>query len=405
MADLPMRLVDVFSSPLGMMVLILAFLGIAGTIAWAFWDKQRAGHSATATNMPLTPVAPPMLNPNVTRPAIQTSVGSGADGGLRNIVIAIIGIVAVIIGAQFAIGRGGEQAGAQSAANNTPADDPINTASVPSSAPVLVDCDEGPVWTKRDEDRDVIVGIEREPIKSYVICAGRQSAQFDVIDFMAEEDGAFIFEPVWHPVDLPVLGTRNDEFYYKREFALSRDEFNMVAGPGSNVSDYDLFLAIGLAGWDIESGVADQRAANRGFHIARYVLEELRGEEDANDCRSPAVVYALSVGQYQPGGSTAAAENVAEATRKMVGAGTPVAQLTRQSAPILFGVRYLQKSEIVPKNETQAERRARAERQHRALIEDFLRSQGSSIAGFNLREFGTPQTLFVERACSRAAIQ
>ena len=40
-----------------------------------------------------------------------------------------------------------------------------------------------------------------------------------------------------------------------------------------------------------------------------------------------------------------------------------------------------------------------------ALIEDFLRSQGSSIAGFNLREFGTPQTLFVERACSRAAIQ
>ncbi|MEM9233594.1 MAG: hypothetical protein AAGA69_05070, partial [Pseudomonadota bacterium] len=263
---LPMRLVEAFTSPLGMTVLVLALLGIAGTIAWAFWDKQRSGQSSSgATQAPLKPAAPPLLNNEIMRPAAMTNVSGASDGVLRNILIAIVAIVAVIIGAQFIVGGKAEKAGQNVAATTTPPA-PTQTAYVPPRGESLVDCDEGPRWSSRDEDSEVFVGIEQEAIKSYIVCAERNSAQFDVIDFMAEEDGTFILNPVWHPVDLPILGTEQDLYYAKPQFALSRDEFDMVAGPGSRVSDYDLFVAIGLAGFDVDTGVA---AAFAGIELER----------------------------------------------------------------------------------------------------------------------------------------
>ena len=76
MADLPMRLVDVFSSPLGMMVLILAFLGIAGTIAWAFWDKQRAAVKMSSHLRRKRRRSSLSASPVATRPAVS---GASAD--------------------------------------------------------------------------------------------------------------------------------------------------------------------------------------------------------------------------------------------------------------------------------------------------------------------------------------
>lgn len=377
-------------SPLGMTVLVIAFFGIVATIVWAFWEKQRAGFSQNVSSDDnLRPVAPPQLKTELMSPSVTNSVSSGGAGDsvLRNILIAVLVIGALLVGLQYFLKGETETKVTKTETETKTADNGDGEQTFGEPVATKLPCDEGPIWTDRRGDSETFVGTEREPIKSYRICAGKQAATFDVIDFSAE--GQPLLQPVWKPKNEASLGTFNDDFYAKTEFVLSSDEFDMIAGPGAYLEEYDLFLAVGLAGFEIPEGVAVQRASNRGFHIARYVLDELRGELPVTDCASQATVYALSVGQYHPGGRIAAAEVISEGARAALEDSEPVGQMIRQSSPVLFGVRY-------------DTRTLAKDREPKALIEDFLRSQGADLAGFNLRDFGPHQTLFVEKACSGA---
>lgn len=391
MAGLFASLAEIFSSPLGLTVLVLAFIGIMATIAWAFWSRQPSGHSNEVAQESLTPVAPPMLAPEMIRPAAMNNVPAGGESVLRNILIALALIIAGMLGMQalFATPKDVAQIKEEAVENEAnPSQQASTEQSTPLPSSASLDCREGPVWVPVFEGLTTYQGEERQRIASYKVCAGPQAAWFDVIRFRSD-DGMPLVEPVWKAKNVAALGTGSydTEYYHKSEFVLSRDEFDMVAAPGTFVSEYDMFLAVGLAGFDVPDLVAEQRSANRGFHLARYVISEIRGDVPPTDCQSEAVVHALSLGQYQRGGSIAAAEDYTQAALAHLEDNEPIGQSVQQVAPVLLGIRYDPRTLLKDRNAD-------------ALIADFLRSQGANIAGFDLRDFGPRQTLFVERACS-----
>lgn len=386
------QLVAVFSTGTGLTVLSLAVLASVGIIVGFLWRHNRKPTQPSVTAIPAKVVPPPLLAPEIFRGGASSV--QPADNSLRNLLLGLLGIMAALVAVQFIFvgSRAKTPVAPPVIAQPKPTPGPTAPGSDIVATPVRanpLDCIEGPVRPDPEEHDGAVHYV---PI-SYRVCVGsRLAADFDLLNFRRE--GVELVEAAWMPAAYPLISAANQP----SSFGLDNETVDIVPAPGAAYEDYDVFLAVGMAGFDIDDAAASQRSANRAFHIARYVLNELRahpvsGDILPEDCRSPAQVYAVSAGRYTGGGNVAAAEDVANAAKARAAAkdGGALANTFDPVRPILIGLKFDKK--VAPRD-----------RDADAAIAAFMRSQGVNITGYNLRTFEPRQILFREEACPRAEI-
>lgn len=392
--SLPGRLAEAFMSPLGTAVLALAFLGIMTTIAWAFWDKRRAAKASDASYEPMNAVPPPLVQNTLMRGG-EAGDGKpakgGGDGIIKSVLIGMALVVAVMLGIQVLMAPKPAPSADEPADGADEGTEIADGTSAQTPQGPQYDCQTGWVTVPHSVDGKMPApGTTAEPIKSYKLCDGRQAAYFDLLSF--EADDKPVLHPYWYNTVDAALGTEGDKYYKKPKFRLSADEFDIIPVAGmkeQNMSykdNYDAYVSVGLAGFDVANDTARRLAESRAFHVARFVTSELEGDKPQTSCRKPVQVIAVSVGQYQGGGRYAAAEEPDSARRKAWGKGETFKQEPARPEPVLLGVRF--DKDTLP-----------ADYDVEELIRMFVRSEGGDIATFHLGTFEPVDILFDNKVC------
>ena len=129
---------------------------------------------------------------------------------------------------------------------------------------------------------------------------GRGSVRFDLLRL--RRDGKTLVDAAWDASNSPAVKDKLQD----RAFTLAPRDVDIVPATDlSSFKDYDAFLAVGMAGVNVDSNTAELRAINRGFHLGHFVINEIRGDRPRTDCAHPAIVYAISIGEYGAGGNVA----------------------------------------------------------------------------------------------------
>jgi hypothetical protein len=383
MTELVTRIAAVLASSVGLFAITVALLTIAGILLWAFWKRNDTPMAYKVDDIPAKIAPPPLLAPEMFKGG--AGVVEPRDNTLRNLLLGVVALMVVFVAVQFLTGGGDSPVGDNIADNVTWPDDavggPLTADDLPAPDYSRYACNEGPILP----DPDDYVGPFAYEATSYRLCAPRQAAVFDVLNLT--RDGADIVMPNWQSHSSRVLESASQA----APFTLDWERVDLKPGAGVTLRYYDAYLAIGMAGVDTADDSGRSKASDRGFAIARFIVDELRGGLAANDCAAGAQVYALSVGRYAGGGNVGAAEDVATAaaTLRKLGRDAGVARVLEPVQPVLLGVRF--DPQVPP-----------ADRDLDALVSDFMRSNGVEITGFNLRNFEPRQKLFVESACTGA---
>lgn len=365
MGSLLTQIAAVFSSPLGLAVLALAVLAVAGILLWAFWGQNDIPTTTKVENEPVKTVPPPVLAPTMFTGGSHAVVQK--EYTLRNIFLGVLGVGAVAVAisaitnrapmtsdvdhgifAENAHGQPGEYAqeqGPEGVIQQVSYEAAIPMATT-SAASAMVD----PLCVDEFTDMDGLMG--------YRVCTGDQAVMFDRIDFTRH--GAVLINASWNAYSGYTLSADNQPAPFAFDSHVS-----MRGAPEADINDYDAFVAIGLSEGMIGMGSDPARlSAERAYALGRYTLASLRGETDA-DCRSDATVMAISLG-FSEGYS------VTDGSMK----------------PVLLGVRF-------------DRRYSAADRDLEAAVAQFLRSRGTQITGYNLAGFNQRDVLFTEQACQR----
>ena len=203
-----------FSTPLGQFVLVLALLTIVGIVIWALWRRNTISRSPVIEAHPSETTKPPLLSPEL------FTGGSGPvdtqDNTLRNLLLAVVGLLVVFLAVQFLSGRGSKdddknkraeaslgdavaaQKTASTAGTGTSAGDSLPAKGVGVGYTVAdVKCAEGPldvdgkpVTMRTGDNLDTFDGrFSRFIPVSYQLCStGRPTVIFDAIEFKRNAD-------------------------------------------------------------------------------------------------------------------------------------------------------------------------------------------------------------------------
>lgn len=362
MGSLLLQAISVLGSPLGLAVLGLAILAVAGILLWAFWGQNRVPTRADIDAVPAETVPPPLLSPSMftggAHPVTQQ------DSTLRNALLGLIGLAAVFgayrmmtIDGSMAGGgnheaytathRGdtaylnGEDSFAQQASFSSPGPG-VSTAAVAATVDPV--CKDG--FTDEDER------------SGYRLCTDDQLVRFDRIEFL--RNGMMLLDANWNGGSGYSLTAANQP----TPFAFD-DHVAMRGAADIGLDQYDAFLAIGLAERSAGQNIdPNNLSAERAYSLGRYALTALRGETDA-DCTSRAKVMALSLG-------------------------TSNEYLARSGMmkPVLIGIRYDRRFAV-------------ADRDLNKAVSAFLQSRGTSITGYDLASFSARDVMFSKVACKR----
>ncbi|WOI53395.1 hypothetical protein [Parvularcula sp. LCG005] len=353
MASILNKIAAAFSSPLGLFVLTMAMLAVTALLLWAFWRKNDVQTSSTvAQEGPLPTAKPPLLSPNMFTAGSTTL--EPREMLIRNGLLTAMAVIAVMVVWQLATHRPVIVEQYDDVYADATYDDDVMVVTA-ASLPAV------PSYHGFDVSRLVCdEGILPASYgTSYRLCSPTQAAQLDIISFARE--GTALLDPSWTNSAGATVSAANQATPFRLD-----DTVEMVPAAGSNLGDYDAFIAIGLSDdASSDESASHQAAADRGFAVGRFVLDSLRGDVEA-DCTSNATVYALSV--------AAPAETMGDLTRLQ---------------PVLVGVKFDGRFNV-------------EDRDADALIDDFIRSQGARITGYNLRDYSGVRKLFSEKACNRA---
>lgn len=351
------QILGVFASPLGMFVLALAVLAAAYVVVFGFWKK---GHSPLDLSQlkSTAKVAPPAVDP--LPPQMKTGTTASVapeDYRLRNALLIFIGGLMAFSVWEFMLS--GDRAKTVDARQTAAVTEDAGQSAAAAVQPVQADysrliCAEGVV----DQDHPV----------SYRLCAPTQAAQFDVINLA--RGGMPLVDMAWTNGTLAVTAVNQ-----ATPFSLDPARVSLVPGAGADVDQYDAILALGV-GMPAQPVSAEEMqtapslahaaghvSAKRSFELARFVLESLRGEKEA-DCQANTQVVAISLGDAATGADPSTLR------------------------PALIGVRF-------------DERFPAGERNLDALVADFMQSQGVKITDYTMSQAQSAQTLFSEPACGR----
>lgn len=474
------RTMEALTSPLGMMVLVLAMLGIIATLAWAYWDRGGRAGKDIVKDLSHKTVAPPPLNFGLTRPENRNSLSVSGSGMIQNLLIAIVVIVGLIIAAQFLWDGGAGKAADDHAEQQAKKEQDKQDAEESSANTVQVNNDktgpsfdadkarcyvEFPTDARRENDEDTedkiaeaddsgkdetlaklksladSLGRENAAARSYsVYCENSGDPEFtvDLLEIREGEDkkglpglswmadsrkilGTFKIEPAITAADRGEAGEKMQRaisdalnHFNAGIITLKRESHSIVTPhneeilkPSNVAKKYDVILAIGMAGYEIDENEAKRLSDGRAFTLARFVQEELRNEDGDTNCDlKDTYVYALSLGKHDTnrftfdGNPFIAVENFrvrfVEATRK----GDPESRFYHPPQPVLVGFKvnsFKPQRGASPEDEMKRKKAV-----YRDLIDSFLRQDYlSEHIKFDFPEFdeGMRETLFVEPVC------
>ncbi len=341
------QIAGIFATPMGAFVLVVALLAAVGVLVWGFWRRDEAPvpPAAEITNTQVTP--PPLLAPEMMTGGRTKMMPT--DHHVRNALLALLAIAALFVVWQFAA-KGGSQTVADAETDDlTPIQEALGDALTPAAIPA---------YTHTDLSRIVCAeGILNDDYpRSYQLCGANQAARFDVIGFA--RGGQPLIDVAWAPHSggsSAVMASNQPA-----PFSLDREGVALVASAGSDINNYDAFLAIGPYEPVKNEAAGEHLSSQRSFDLARFVLASLRGEEEA-DCQTTARVRAIALDK-------------------------DVASEQGLEKPVVIGVRFDERYPVADRNLDQ-------------LVADFFGSQGAKLAGQSLHEASGYHTLFTETAC------
>ncbi|MGV6821210.1 MAG: hypothetical protein ACWA5T_12030 [Parvularcula sp.] len=365
MGSLLSQAISVLGSPLGLAVLGLAVLAVAGILLWAFWGQNKVPTRADIDSVPAETVPPPLLAPSMFTGGAHPLIRQ--DATLRNALLGLIGLAAVFGAYRMmtidgsTAGEGAHEAHTETYQGETPYLNADNGASngfqeASFSSPgggvstTAVAATLTPVCKQGFTDEDGRTG--------YSLCTDDQLVRFDRIEFL--RNGTMLLDANWNGTSGYSLSAANQP----TPFAFD-DHVGMRGAADIGLDQYDAFLAIGLAERSANQTIdPNTLSAERAYSLGRYALTALRGETDA-DCTSRARVMALSLGTSDE-----------------------YAGQMGLMKPVLIGVRFDRRFAV-------------ADRDLNKAVSAFLQSRGTAITGYDLASFNARDVLFNEVACKR----
>ena len=344
-ASLTERLAAMLFDPASVVAIALA--GMALVAILAFRRRARAPMAAREDSDPAGPTQPiPLLEtpmtPVLAAPRRVPTPERRSVSLLSGLAFAAIGIVAVA----GLVGFGMRVAGGVPDARVTVAD---TGAGWLDDVQVLA---AGPAGCEAGLDGHA---------DSYTHCGASVPVRFEVLGLAV--DGQRLTDAAWSGAGRRafVLTAPGRPAPFTLDHAAS-----LLAAPGSDLSDYDAYVAVGYADEASDGDLAAYRAEARGLALADVALRQVRGAS-ARDCRSDVMVHAVSLG---------------------AGAGGP------PPAPLLVGVRI----------EDRVNRPSGDAGDLNAMLDGLFAGPGAVITGLSPDAYGPWKVVLSERACRRSPV-
>ncbi|ADM08896.1 hypothetical protein PB2503_04107 [Parvularcula bermudensis HTCC2503] len=388
------EIVMVFLTPLGLGLLTLAVAAIAGLLLWAFWEREGDAQSGDqARRLTVNTARPPMLDQALFEGGKAETASAAAPAPVtptvRILILVVLAFFGFIIAARVLLSG-------QPVVTTGPVTPPGPIAEVEEPQPPTVrgsgvSCaSEGPItigrgpMTAEGQPRTIQTG-DASQLVGWRVCSGSVLAAFYPLAF--ERDQQIIDPPIWQAGEGPLLTSEN-KTVAEHLYPLDWEEIDLILPAGASRDDFDAFVALGLSGFDVDTTVAQRRAATRSLGLGRFVLDELRAETGERDCTHKADVYAGSIGQYSVGrGVFGVAEDTATAPMKVFSQNLPSPTAFKPPQPVLYGVIY---EAVAPGQSADL----------KMLVDLFLGSNGSGRTAYvDLRHFQPLRHLFTEEAC------
>lgn len=335
------RLADLVLDPWSLAGIVLAGMALTAILA-----ARRRGPRAPAPApdrfaptqpIPLleTPMAPVLAAPRRTERA-----PSGWPGLICGLAFAAIGVVAfgglIVLGMRAAGGADAPASAASAGRGNQVAGRAADSV--------------GPAGCRPGLDGHAA---------SYTHCGAGVPVRYEVLGLAV--DGARLTDAAWSGAGRPFVLTAPAR---PAPFTLDGDA-SLLAAPGSDLGDYDAYVAVGYA--DAGEGAdAAIRAEARGLALAELALRTTQGG-NPRDCRSDATVHAVSLGAGGDGPAP---------------------------APLLIGVRV----------EDRVNRPRGGAGGLDAMLDGLFAGEGAAITGLPVEAYGPWRVLSSERACRRSPV-
>ena len=344
------RLVALMTDPVSLAGVLVAAI-LLGTIfaakarkAAPAPEEDRFGPVGGAPTQPIPLLETPLeaSGPTLAAPRrADPPTGKGAVGLVSALAFGAIGLVA------FAglIGLGMKVAGGAAPAAPLPQADAAWTDEVTVLATGPAGCEAG-----LDGHAD-----------SYTHCGASVPVRFEVVGLAL--DGERLTDAVWAGADARAFVLRSPT--RAAPFTLG-SQASLLAAPGSALSDYDAYVAVGYADAAAEGEGAGARAEARSLALADLALRSVQGARP-RDCRSDVMVHAVSLGAA-PGGPP--------------------------PAPLLIGVHV----------EDRVNRPRGDAGDLNAMLDGLFASQGAAITGLRPEAYGPWTIVASERACDRSPV-
>ena len=335
------RLAQTLLDPVSLVAVALSAMALA--VIWALRRRagpRRAGGDldAFAPSQPVplleTPMEPVLAAPR--RAAPQTG-GPGVVSGLAFAAIGLVAFCGLVAAGLKIVGEVPSPVTAPLAEASGWQDDVMVVATGPTG------CDPG---------------LDGHAA-SYTHCGASVPVRFEVLGLAV--DGERLTDAAWATEGRPFVLTAPSR---PAPFTLAASA-DVLAAPGSEIGDYDAYVAVGYA--DAGDGAdASARAEARSLALAGVALRAAQGG-NPRDCRSDVMVHAVSLGASRDG---------------------PV------PAPLLIGVHV----------EDRVNRPEGDAGDLNAMLDGLFASQGAVITGLRPEAYGPWKVVGSQRACRRSPV-